>query len=156
MSVAIAKPIPKPEEGGSFPWLYVIIGLLVIGGAVAGVVVMRRPKTEAEPSRQPEDRLLESLDKLKADAAGDFKKFQSGLHSLLVNYLKEKYGFETSQLNERTIESTLLETKLSEAQQKQLAEWVINAERDKFRPVSPAPGEAVRLESDVRMFFKRL
>ena len=160
MSVAIAKPIPRPGPGpgqkDSFPWIYIVIGLVAIGGGVVAAVLYRKPKVDIEPSQKPEENLLNGLDKLKADAGSDFKKFQSGLHSLLINYLKEKYGFETSQLNERTIESSLLDTKLSAAQQRTVAEWVVNAERDKFRPVSPAPGEAVRLESDVRAFFQRL
>jgi hypothetical protein len=157
MSVQIAKPVPKPEKRESFPWVYIVIAVIVLGGVVVAVVILRkRPKADTTPSRKPEESVLDGLARLKADAGGDFKKFQSGLHSLLTSYLKEKYQFETAQLDARTIESSLLETKLSESQQKSLAEWIINAERDKFRPVSPEPGEIMRLETEIRTFFQQV
>ena len=156
MSVQIAKPVAKPEKAARFPWLYIALAVVVLGGAVTAVVFIRRPKVAVEPSHKPEENVIAGLDKLKAEAGSDFKRFQSGLHTLLVTYLKEKYQFETGQLDERTIESSLLGTKLSESQQKSLAQWIINAERDKFRPVSPSPGETVRLESEIRAFFQKL
>jgi len=73
-----------------------------------------------------------------------------------MNFLKSKYNINVSGETEERIEELLKSVLIAESRQKDIAGWLIRAERDKFRPIEASPGETVRLETELRKFFENL
>jgi hypothetical protein len=157
MTVQIAEPLPFIEEDGAATWWLVVVGLAAVLGLVAFVLVKqsaaRQPK---EIEKTPVEQFLDRLTALKREAGGDFKKFQGGLYESLAAFLKVRYNIESDRLGDDELADALEATDLNDDQKEQIGRWLVQARRDKFRPVVGAPGEAIRLETEIRQFFEKL
>lgn len=158
MAVSIAEPVPVTvaDEGG-FGWWWLILVIVVLGGGAGGaIVMMKRRSVGRQPVRIPRDQFLENLEILKRESGPDLKKFQTGLYRYLVRYLSDEFQLELSGCSTVQISDRLRDTSMIENHRNQICGWLERAEREKFSPTAPAPGETIRLESEVRRFFERL
>jgi hypothetical protein len=157
VSLAIAEPVPAElrEKGGlSGGWLaLIVVGVL---GAAVGAFAFFKPKPRIEKVKSPVEAFLEQLDAVRKDAGMDLKKFQTGVYRSLIVYIQTRYGLDLAgQSAEATArELAAVEPDLSACEA--LSSWLIRAEKEKFSPLTPAPGEVSRLEAEIRGFFDRL
>lgn len=156
MTVMIDDPKPKEEASGIawYIWGGLGVGLLFIG-IVASIFMFRKPK-EQVVEQNPEELFLDDLELLKTKSASDKKHFQTGLHTLFREYLMRKYEFDITGMGEEEIHNSLKDTTLSDGRVEKMTKWIIQAEKDKFSPVQAAPGEVLRLESEIRQFFEHM
>jgi len=157
MSILIADPVPPPKPGeiGVIAWIGIGFGGMMLVGLIILIAKNRRDEP-VNPFLTPRQEFLERLTALKSEAGSDFKKFQSGLYKLLVEFVRDEYKVTIDEASEGLFAEKLAQTSLTEDRQKVVEGWLRSAHRDKFRPVSAAPGDAIRLESEVRTFFEKL
>lgn len=147
--------IVKPSETSNI-WYYLIGALVIVSGGATFFVLRSRAAKNKIPVKSPVDKALEELSKTKAESGSDLKKFQTGIYNLLSEFLEERYNIEIGGLSETGLAERLSKTSLNEKDKSALVNWLIQAERDKFRPIESSPGETVRLENDLRKFFENL
>ncbi len=156
VTITIAQPVPqvaKTESGDSL-LLWGAIALVVIGGAV-GVVLFLRKREPRETAKTPVQLFLEELTALK-DGSSDLKDFQTGLYKNLVSFLNAKYQIDVSGRSTDMIVADLEKTDLSLHAREKISGWLMRAEKEKYSPLVMAPGESLRLESEVRELFEKI
>jgi hypothetical protein len=154
--IAEPRPVAETEDAGSAWWLIVTAAVIVVAGAGGAVVFLRRRSAGRQQERPAREQFLDSLESLKRESGTDLKKFQTGLYRYLIRYLSDEYDLELSGCSAVQISDRLRETSMIESHRNQVCHWLERAEREKFSPVASAPGETMRLESEVRQFFERL
>ncbi len=156
VTMTIGEQVIKAKSGRFPVWIPIIGGLLVVGSGAA-IYFLRAKAVKGRPVvKKPSDTALDELAKLKTESGTDFKKFQTGVHHILLNFLRTQHDINLSGQNEEKIEELLAKTSLSEQERAGLKYWLVRAERDKYRPVEAAPGETVRLETELRRFFENV
>ena len=155
MTVQVAPPLPPVQDESTVPVWAIIAGLLVVTGAVAAVVTIRRRRPK-EIIKSPQEQFLESLESLKTDAAGDFRKYQTGLYNNLSVFLMARYDIVVGRLGDDEIITALDATGLNDGKKHLLGTWLVRARQDKFRPVAGTPADIVRLETEIRGYFENL
>lgn len=157
MTIQMAAAVPVQPEGKPRVWLLALaLGTLVVIGAASWIIRSRiRKRAPAEVIKTPAEIFLENLTHLRVDSGNDVKKFQTGLYKQLVLFLRNRYNLEPSGTSADEIITSLQETNLTDAQKEKISDWLIRAEKEKFSPVEAAPGETIRLESEVRDFFEK-
>jgi len=158
VTIRVAQPAPAPEPGAfGTLWIVLIVsGLFVVAVAIWFYLKMTRRKDVGEEALSPAEIVRDQLETLHKDASGDFKKFQSGLYKVLVGYLSTQYGIEADSLSDDRLKTEVEASALPEPAREKITAWLLTARKDKFRPVDAAPGEAIRLESEVRELFEKL
>ncbi|MFQ6007809.1 MAG: hypothetical protein ACE5K8_02550 [Candidatus Zixiibacteriota bacterium] len=157
MTVQIAELLPPVEgHGGVSVWVLILVALVVVVSAAFAFVRWKKGRTPKEIEKTPVQQFLEQLTVLKQESESEFKKFQAGLYKLLVEFLTAKYAINPDGAADDEIEKLLEPTDLNEHQKRQISQWLVQARRDKFRPVVAAPGETIRLETEIRRFFEKL
>lgn len=158
LTVAPAKPVAKPfslkqHKNTIFATAG---GLALVGGVGAGLMVRsrrRRPKPEV---KSVTEQFLERLPQLRQESNGDLKKFQTGLYKSLLWFLSAEYGltFANEPVEEilRQLDGAGIPSRIKD----RICGWLLQADRIKFSPTTPAPGEAIRLENEVREFFETI
>jgi hypothetical protein len=155
--ISVAAPVPPEEREGGGPaagWI-ALIGVVILGGAV-GLFAAFKKKPQPEPVRSPAEVFLDDLARAKSEAGNDLKKFQTGVYRGLIKYLRAKYNLQSSGKAIEAIVAELEQVETGRSEKDKLTEWLTRAEREKFAPVAVAPGEVLRLESEIREFFERL
>ncbi|MCH7690059.1 MAG: hypothetical protein IIA17_03320 [candidate division Zixibacteria bacterium] len=153
--INVADPIIV-EKSESFPlWFLVMGGFLLIGGVAAAFFLIKGGGKEEEVFT-PVQIALQELSKVKEDSGTDFKKFQAGVYRLLTKFSKENYRIETAGKSETEIETAFADTNLDETLKRQIKDWIVRAQKDKFRPAVASVGETVRLENEIRTFLKSI
>jgi len=157
MAVTIAEPLPvvENETGGLSVGTAIIVVVVVLAVAVVVVIVIRRRKP-IKVAKSPKEDFLENLARSKEDAMGDLKKLQIGVYRHLVTYLGNEYNLALAGMTSEEIMSVLEKTNIPPVHREKIAGWLTRAEKEKFSPVAAAPGEATRLESDIRSFFDNI
>lgn len=160
MSIKIATPKATKqgkESGFRLRWYVWLPVVVVVVGGTAGLIVWRirarRPKVVVKTV--PEE-FLDRLAHVRTEASGDLKRFQTGLYKQLIWYLNARY---TLGLNAQPTEEIVHEVDASampEDEKHTIGAWLIRADREKFSPVTPMPGETIRLEAEVREFFEKM
>ncbi len=156
MTITIAQPVPQPPPSEDSWTAAILIGAIIVmaGGLIAFFLLRRKRQLATPPERSPADQALARLEQLKRDAGSDLKKFQTGLHPLLVEYASERFAIDLSGANEDEVMAALeTVTELSAGERAALGTWVIKARRDKFSPLTGEPGETLRLEVEIRKFI---
>jgi hypothetical protein len=154
MAVTIAEPIPVVIGEGGKALIYIIVAVVIIIGVIVVVVIWRRSACRPkEVVKTPVQQILEDLTGLKATAGTDLKKFQTGLHDILLQFMDGKYGIDASSVSDEELAEKLAATDLGEGQRERLWRWFVDARKDKFRPVTAELGETIRRESEIRNFF---
>ena len=146
----------KPKPGRLPLWIPIVGGFLVISSGAA-IYVLRAKAVKGRPVvKTPSEMALNELTKLKTESGTDMKKFQTGVHHILTDFLHSKFDINISGQSEEKIEELLSKTNLSEQPRISIKNWLVQAEKDKYRPVEAAPGETVRLETELRRFFENV
>jgi len=157
VTLAIGEPLPPEmrEKGGlSGGW----IALIVVGAIALGVggYSYFKPKPEIEKIKSPVEAFLEQLENVRKDSGMDLKRFQTGVYRLLLSYLQIRYKIDLAGQSAgsaaRALEAVEPDLSVREA----LVGWLTRAEKEKFSPLAPAPGEVPRLETEIRSFFEKL
>ena len=159
LEVKIGRPaLSSSSERNLFSWpLFAAIGVAFFGAIGGGMVYLRRRNAaNAEPERLPKDELLERLTELKARSGSDHKQFQTGLYRLLVNYLTARFGSARQGLSCEAIIIELAKTDMPLVERDKISGWLRQAEKEKYSPAGAPPGEATRIESEVREFFQSI
>jgi hypothetical protein len=76
------------------------------------------------------------------------------LYKLLMMFLANEYRLHLAGLTTQQVLDLLDQTSLLPGQRDKIAGWLWRAEREKFSPLAVAPGEAIRLEAEIRDFFE--
>ncbi len=161
MSVNIAAAKPVKKSSGLFsslkPAIWIPLAALLAGGVGVGTMIYlkkrRRPVMEV---KSPGAVFLEGLSALATDAGSDLKRFQTGLYKLLVSFIHDQFGLEVAGKSADEIAQAIDGISLPESQKAKLSGWLIRADREKFSPLPPAPGETIRLETEIRQFFEAM
>ena len=156
ITVSIAQPVPVSVEtdNGAPGWIWILIIVVVAGGAV-GVFFWKRGRPSTPPPRTPAEAFLDDLAVLRKESGSDLKQFQTGLYKILVVFISVLFRID---VNGRTTESILADldkVDVSRDTKDTLADWLRRAEREKYAPVEAAPGETIRLESEIRSFVEK-
>jgi len=159
MNVVIFDPVPVVEEK-DLPIVTIVIIIVVCMALAAAVVVFlflkSKKKKDREPVLTPQQKFLEKLAKLKLEVGGDLKRFQTGLYKILIDYLNEAHHLELAGLSSQDIVEKLNAVEMDGSVKGKITGWLMRAEKEKFTPHSPAPGETIRLEAEIRTFFESL
>jgi hypothetical protein len=157
VSLAIAEPVPAESRqvgGLSGGWLaLVVVGVI---GAAVGAFAFFKPKPKTEKVKSPAEAFLERLDTVRKDAGMDLKKFQTGVYRNLIMYIQTRYSLDPTGQSADAIARKLATVELDQSVREALSGWLIRAEKEKFSPLTPAPGEVSRLEAEIRSFFDKL
>lgn len=157
MTVQIAEPGQSVKQSsGRSVWIVIAVSLAVLGLAAFVLVKRSRDRKPKVVEKIPIEQFLEDLTGLKHEAGSDLKKFQTGLYKIMMEFLSAKYGINPDGISDDDIGGALEPTNLSDSQKRQISLWLVQARRDKFRPVAGAPGETIRLETEIRQFFEKL
>lgn len=156
ITISIAQPVPVKAESdnGTPAWIWLLIIVVLAGGAV-GVFFWRRDRPSAPPPRTPAEAFLDDLAVLRKESGSDLKHFQTGLYKILVVFISVFFRID---VNGRTTDSILADLDKVEVNRETkdtLADWLRRAEREKYAPVKAAPGETIRLESEIRSFVEK-
>jgi hypothetical protein len=157
VSLAVAEPIPTElrEKGELSGGLIALIVVAVVGVGI-GAFALFKPKPKADKVKSPAETFLEQLDAARKDAGTDLKRFQTGVHRGLITYIQHRYGRDLTGQSAHAISQELAAVESDQNMRETLAGWLARAEREKFSPLAPAPGEVSRLESEIRSFFEKL
>ena len=156
MSVTIAYPRPKEKKDDSFPYWMVIVGLIVLGGGIGSYFMFIKKSKSKEIILNPKDKFLEDLTELKNSSGNDLKQFQTGLYKILTNFIISEYNIDVSVVDMNEFISKMTDAGMILAHAEQMKKWLEQAEKDKYSPMSAAPGETIRLESAVRSYFEKM
>jgi hypothetical protein len=157
MNVKIAKPLPSPE-----PFDYTLIwwlgGVVLIAAVGLVIVIIRRTRNKqpSEPVKTVVEQFLDELGQLKNESGNDHKRFQTGLHKILNEFLSRQYDLSPEYMTEDDLKEQLLSAGLADQPGSKIATWFAQAARDKFSPVLVGPGETIRLEAEIRQLFEKL
>ena len=81
---------------------------------------------------------------LRAEAGGDIKKFQTGLHKSLTEFIRNQYGLDTIGKSTEDIIAAFEGIDAPGATKSKIASWLTRADKEKFSPTEAAPGEVLR------------
>jgi hypothetical protein len=157
VEIHIDDPKPRETAKSGHLLIYLIGGLVACGVVLAiflWIVLKRRRPVELVES--PAEGSLKELEALKSEAGQDIKKFQTGLYRILVRYLSRRYAVDLEGLSAEQVEAKLSDTGINDSETGKIMAWLKRAEKEKFAPVAVAPGEVLRLETEVRQHFERL
>ncbi|MEW6050572.1 MAG: BatD family protein [Candidatus Zixiibacteriota bacterium] len=158
LSIAPARKVAKPASltENLRILLAVAAGIVVVGGVGLGLFIRARNKRPKPVVQTPAELFLERLEQLRTESSGDLKKFQTGLYKQLLWYLSAQFGLQFSNEPVEEIVKRCESVGMPTAQKAAIGNWLLQADRVKFSPVEPAPGETVRLESEIRRFFETI
>ncbi|UCD64205.1 MAG: hypothetical protein JSW34_01855, partial [Candidatus Zixiibacteriota bacterium] len=157
ITVSIAAPEPPAPESKYrwILWLAVPLGLLVAVGVLVHVF-RGKSRRSSQPVRTAREIFLERLAEVRLEAGDDLKKFQTGLYKIMVAFLREQHNLDAADIPDNELGERLLAAGVDSAVADRISGWLSRARRDKFSPVSAAPGETVRLETEIRQLFENL
>jgi hypothetical protein len=155
LTVRVGDPAPPPTSGETWGWYWAIAVVLII---VVVVWRLRRQRRKVSPDllSTPEQRFLEELTAIRQEAGDDFKKFQTGLHRILREYLRKRCQCDPDALDAEQLTGQLAESGLSPGMAERIVQWYEDAARDKYRPVDAGPGEVMRRDSAIRHVFEQM
>ncbi|RME27350.1 MAG: hypothetical protein D6800_05180 [Candidatus Zixiibacteriota bacterium] len=159
LELTIAEKKPVSTSGSGVLNAGLMVGLLtILLVALAGVVIYRRQKSRQarEPVVSPSQTLVDALSKLRSETGSDLKRFRAGAFPLITAFLADRYGVATAGQSAGQIVEQLSRLDLSERQREQLETWLVECEQAKYSPVTSAPGDVIRLETEMRQFFGQL
>ena len=156
MVVEVAKPGPPPEVADRIATEWLIAGGLLVLTVIAAFVILRMKKSplSGETFAGPAEEFLDRLHKLKTESGSDVKRFQTGLYTLLSEYISREYKLATTNKNAEQIGAELEQTDMPKERQHKIMAWLQRAETEKYSPVAASPGETVRLATEIQQYFE--
>jgi len=159
MTIKIATPKPSRTAGGKakYPWYLWLPAAVVAIGAVSGFIYWRvKGRQPQDPVKSVPEQFLDRLASVKTESNGDLKRFQTGLYKQLIWYVNTRYGLAIGTQPTEEIIHEVDRCGMPELEKSTIGAWLIRADREKFSPATPMPGETIRLETEVREFFEKM
>ncbi|MEA2031852.1 MAG: hypothetical protein U9N55_09715 [candidate division Zixibacteria bacterium] len=151
MTVQIHEPIPvKQKNSNILVWLIIALIAVIVVVIVVVIIIRIRRKSAQPPQKSPIEETLDKLATLKQEAGSDMKKFQTGLYHLLRDFLSAQYLIDVDGIDDDALSATFEGKHIPSQQSDKLVQLIVEARRDKFRPVTSEPGDTIRLETEVR------
>lgn len=158
-AVTVNITSPRVVEAPSRPawWIWLVVVALVVAAFFAAIFFARRRSGSVEePVKTAREEFLDKLGAAKSAAKSDMKIFQTELHRSMVQFLRSQYNVDPVNLSEDRLIEELKAAGLDDFRARKICGWLVRAEKDKYSPISSGPGEAIRLESEIRDFFEKL
>ncbi len=154
--ISIAQPIPR-EKKLSLPFIIFLLALVlaVSLGAAYFIVIRMRKKIPKEPVRTPEQIFLEELAVVKKESQSERKLFFTRLYKLLIGYMGKKYGMELTGRATSDILTEIDKAEIPLEAKGQLSQWLSLADKEKYAPSGGAPGDIIRLVTDLENYFMK-
>jgi hypothetical protein len=154
--VIIAKPVPPPAESKTKIYLLIFISAIILASGAIFLLIRRRGnRTKKEPEKTPEQYLLVDLALIKKESLSDRKLFFTRLYKILTDYLERKYAWITAGKTTSVLLNELQNLDLLAGDKEKLSCWLTLAEKEKYAPSGGAPGDTIRLSTEIESFFKR-
>jgi hypothetical protein len=156
-TISVTDPVPaETGQSNRFSGGWIALIAVAVFGLGVGLYAAFKPKAKKEVIKSPTEVFLEQLDVARKDADMDLKKFQSGVSRALTGYILARYGVNLTGHAASAAAIELEKVEPNQAVREALAGWLARAERERFSPLASAPGEVLRLESEIRAFFERM
>ena len=154
--IAVAQPLP-PKKKSQLPVIMISFAAVVIlaAGVVALVTVRKRNRIPKEPVRTPEEIFLENLTAAKEESQSERKLFFTRLYKILIGYMERKYGITGGGKATSDLLSEIGRAEIPLSAKEQLSEWLVRADKEKYAPSGGAPGDIIRLITELESFFNR-
>lgn len=157
MTVNIAPPAEVKVASKSYWWLWTLLAVVLLGTGVAiTAAIVRGRRRAVEVVKTPRELVLEELAVARGAAGMDIKKFQTDVYKILGAFVQRQYGVSLSETVGEALEERLMRVGMEHGAARKIAGWLTRAEKDKYSPAVSGPGEAVRLESEMREFFEKM
>ncbi len=152
--VSIAQPLPKSVKS-NFKRNAAILGAVIVllAAIIYGLKLRQRKSIPTAPVLNPEANFADQLTQLKKETSFDRKAFFTHLYKILGEYLEKKYGMSLGGKSAAVVLEQLHATEIETGKKGKLIEWITLAEKEKYAPVSGAPGDTIRLISELEDFF---
>jgi hypothetical protein len=154
LAVVIARPaLDETDDKGGSAMLLILIALLVVfgGGVVVYLVIRRRQK--GTPKIVVNGHYVEALQAIRKEAVADRKLFYSRLYRLLLNFLERERGLDVAG---KTGEEIILAVGAlnDEGERDRIIQWLKQAQKIKYQPESPSPGDVENSFNEICSFFE--
>ncbi|UCE23144.1 MAG: hypothetical protein JSU74_07495 [Candidatus Zixiibacteriota bacterium] len=157
MAVTIAPPRTVDKARQSFWWIWLVLIVAVVGSAIViAIAIVRQKRRPVAVAKSPLESLNDGLSEAVDLFGSDFKKFQTEVHRLLLDFLHRQFDIDGADLSEDELKQRLSAAGLEDSKAQAVCDWLIRAQRDKYSPVTAGPGETVRLGSELKDFFEKL
>ncbi|MDZ4722789.1 MAG: hypothetical protein SGI97_02625 [candidate division Zixibacteria bacterium] len=159
MILIVSDPVARPTSVPRTPTLLsrpvkIILGITLLLSMTFVAVLVIRSRRPNEVIQTPTQKLLVRLSALREESGGDMKQFQTGLYKLLLWYLSTNHGMNSTPRPTEDIVRFIDTSDMPPAYKEKIGAWLLQAQRQKFSPVAPAPGDVIRLEAEVRSLFE--
>ncbi len=154
LTVEIAKPIPVEAQGSSRLGIIILaIALAMVFGAGSAVFIRMRRKQREGLNVVVDGHYCEALEAIKKEAVADRKLFYSRVYRLLLNFLEKERLLDVSGKTGEEIVATVQEIE-DEKEREQMTQWLRQAQKIKYQPESPSPGDVENSFDEIYTFFE--
>lgn len=154
LTVEIARPIPVKAPGkSSLGIIIAVIALVIIFGAGTAVFIRVRRKQQESLNVVVDGHYSEVLAAIKKEAVSDRKLFYSRVYRLLLNFLEKERALDVSGKTGEEIIATVQSIE-NETERQQLTQWLRQAQKIKYQPESPSPGDVENSYDEIHRFFE--
>lgn len=142
-------------------WLWILLGLLVIAGAVCGYLIMTRkvavnilPQKKRLPPDQIAFNRLNALKDAQLWEKGQEKEYYTRLIDILRDYLQERFGINAMEMTSSQILKALSSNEETRLPHRYMQKVVEIADYVKFAKVRPMPDDNVRSFQNAMQFVE--
>jgi hypothetical protein len=154
LTVEIAKPIPVEAKGGNGLGIIILaIALVMIFGASSAVYIRVRRRQRESLNVVVDGHYCEALEAIKKEAVADRKLFYSRVYRLLLNFLEKERSLDVSGKTGEEIVTTVQSIE-DENERRQITQWLRQAQKIKYQPESPSPGDVENSYDELYKFFE--
>ncbi len=154
LTIEIAKPVPvEPQGSGGLGIIILAIALVMIFGAGAAIFVRVRRKQRESLNVVVDGHYCEALEAIKKEAVADRKLFYSRVYRLLLNFLEKERSLDVSGKTGEEIVATVQGIE-DETERRHITQWLRQAQKIKYQPESPSPGDVENSYDEIHKFFE--
>ena len=142
-------------------WLWILLGMLVIAGAICGYLIMTKkvavnilPQKKRLPPDQIAFNRLNALKDAQLWEKGQEKEYYTRLIDILRDYLQERFGINAMEMTSSQILKALSSNEETRLPHKYMQKVVEIADYVKFAKVRPMPDDNVRSFQNAMQFVE--
>jgi len=154
LTVEIAKPLPaEAASKNNIGILILAIALVMIFGAGAAIYIRIRRKQRESLNVVVDGHYCEALEAIKKEAVADRKLFYSRVYRLILNFLEKERSLDISGKTGEEVVTTVQGIE-DETERQQITIWLRQAQKIKYQPESPSPGDVENSFDEIHKFFE--
>lgn len=154
LTVEIAKPLPaEAASKNNIGILILAIALVMIFGAGAAIYIRIRRKQRESLNVVVDGHYCEALEAIKKEAVADRKLFYSRVYRLILNFLEKERSLDISGKTGEEVVTTVQGIE-DETERQQITSWLRQAQKIKYQPESPSPGDVENSFDEIHKFFE--